>query len=62
GNFVAVASAGELPLASLSQRIAERGTPVKVAGRDATRRFAAGSPVLRDDYAPVDQLITRQAR
>src|SRR5262249_19641131 len=46
GNFVAVASAGELPVASLSQRIAERGTPVKVAGRDATRRFATGSPVL----------------
>ena len=62
GNFVAVASAGQLPLAALSRRLAQRATPVKVAGRDATRRFAAGSPVLRDDYAPVDQLITRPSK
>ncbi|HKA09132.1 MAG TPA: spermidine synthase, partial [Candidatus Dormibacteraeota bacterium] len=62
GNFVVVASAGQLPLTALSRRLAQRRTPVEVAGRDATRRFAAGSPVLRDDYAPVDQLITRPAR
>ena len=62
GNFVAVASAGQLPLAALSRRLAQRATPVKVAGRDATRRFAAGSPVLSDDYAPVDQLITRPSK
>lgn len=62
GNFVAVASAGQLPLAALSRRLAQRATPVKVAGRDATLRFAAGSPVLRDDYAPVDQLITRPSK
>lgn len=62
GNFVAVASAGQLPLAALSRRLAQRVTPVKVAGRDATLRFAAGSPVLSDDYAPVDQLITRPSK
>jgi len=62
GNFVVVASAGQLPLAALSRRLAQRGTAVEVAGGDATRRFAGGAPVLRDDYAPVDQLITRPAR
>ena len=62
GNFVVVASAGQLPLTALSRRLAQRRTPVEVADRAAARRFAAGSPVLRDDYAPVDQLITRPAR
>jgi len=62
GNFVVIASASPLPLAALRARLAVRGTPVTVAAGDDVGRFAAGSPVLTDDYAPVDQLITRPGR
>src|SRR5205807_9773187 len=60
GNFVILASASPLPLAALRTRLAERGTPMAVAAGPETARFAAGAPVLTDDAAPVDQLITHR--
>lgn len=62
GNFVVVASAAPLPIAALGARLAQRATRVAVAGNEAGRRFASGSPILTDDFAPVDQLITHPAR
>jgi MFS family permease len=59
GNFVIVASAAPLPLAALRARLDERGSSLQVADATASARFAAGAMVLRDDYAPVDQLLTR---
>jgi spermidine synthase len=60
GNFVIVASAAPLPVAALRARLARRGSALAVGEGDAVARFAAGAPVLRDDYAPVDQLLTRR--
>jgi spermidine synthase len=62
GNFVVLASASPLPLAALRARLARRGTPLAVAAGSEVSRFAAGAPVLSDDDAPVDQLITHPGR
>jgi hypothetical protein len=62
GNFVIVASAAPLPTTALRRRLAERGTPVVVSGPGAANAFADGAPVLTDDHAPVDQLITPRVR
>jgi hypothetical protein len=54
GNEVMIASDGPLPKAS--------GKPAggaRVYDRAALERLAAGAKLLRDDYAPVDQLETR---
>ncbi len=59
GNFVVVASASPLPLEALRSRLAQRATRLDVAAGGAVARFDAGAPILRDDYAPVDQLLTR---
>jgi hypothetical protein len=58
GNFVLLASAVPLPLDELRARIAARRTgEVVVAGR-RLERFTGAVPVLTDEYAPVDQLLT----
>jgi hypothetical protein len=62
GNFVVLASAAPLPLAALETRMHGRASGLGVASGDAVARFAAGARVLTDDYAPVDQLLTRPAR
>lgn len=59
GNFVVVASSSPLPLEALRGRLAQRGTRMAVAAGAAVARFDTGALVLRDDYAPVDQLLTR---
>lgn len=57
GNFVFVASDARLDASRLAAAIAARG------GTELVRAEAAGwagdAPVLVDDYAPVDQMITR---
>lgn len=59
GNFVLVASDAPLEVGAVQAALAERGlTEVMWAGEQA-RAFAGGARVLRDDYAPVDQLIGR---
>jgi len=58
GNYVIVASASPLPLDALRARLARRGSTLAVAAGDAVTRFAGDAMILRDDYAPVDQLLT----
>lgn len=53
GNFVMLASDRPLPA---SVRSLAPGT--FTVGRDEVERFAADGQILRDDYAPVDQLLT----
>jgi spermidine synthase len=58
GNFVVLASASPLPLDALRARLSQRKSSWGVAAGDAVSRFAGDAMVLRDDYAPVDQLLT----
>ncbi len=61
GNFILLGANDRLPAAGIQARNRERGDDdlvvVDAAELDA---FAAGAPVLTDDYAPVDQLIGRE--
>lgn len=57
GNFVLVGSQSPLDWSSIGGRILERGGfDAVLAGADA-EAFADGGQVLRDDFAPVDQLL-----
>ena len=58
GNFVLVGSDAPLDLAAIRAGDAARG-----GGKDARpgTTFAEDAPVLTDDYAPVDQLLTARA-
>jgi len=58
GNFVILASASPLPLAALGATLAARGSDLAVARGAAATRFAGDAPILTDDQAPVDQLIS----
>ncbi len=58
GNFVLFASQAPLPLEGLRDRIAARGGGEEVVSGRALGRFFAGAPLLTDEYAPVDQLLT----
>jgi MFS family permease len=58
GNAVIVASDLPIDVAVLAERAAVRGEPASVLDADAARRFAGDAPVLTDDWAPVDQLIS----
>lgn len=62
GNFVILASTSALPIAALDARLRERGTAATVVTAHEVTRFAEGAQVLRDEYAPVDQLITPRTR
>jgi spermidine synthase len=57
GNFVLVASTSALPIEAIRARLGERRTPFTVSTGRAVTAFSSGSPVLTDDYAPVDQLV-----
>jgi MFS family permease len=58
GNFVVVASAAPLRLDALRTRLAQRNSTLGLASGDAVPHFAGDAMILRDDYAPVDQLLT----
>ena len=58
GNFVLLASQAPLPLEGLRERIATRGGREEVVSGRALGSFFAGAPLLTDEYAPVDQLLT----
>lgn len=58
GNFVLLASDGPLPERGLLRRAARRPERESLISGARLRRFAGAGPRLRDDYAPVDQLIT----
>ena len=58
-NFILLASKSRLPLGRLNLALDEqRAADVIVAGADL-REFVGDATLLTDDYAPVDQLLTR---
>jgi len=62
GNFVLIGSRTELDWASIGARILDRGGfDAVLAGAEAAA-FADGARVLRDDFAPVDQLLSQPPR
>jgi spermidine synthase len=59
GNYVMVASVSPLPVAEIAAAIVGfDGDPVVITGTDL-QAFIGDARVLRDDFAPVDQLISR---
>jgi MFS family permease len=58
GNAVIVASDLPVDVAALAERAAVRGEPGSVLDGSAALRLAGDAPVLTDDWAPVDQLIS----
>ena len=58
GNLVLVASDRRLDVESLTRRAGAGDEPWSAVGRDAVEQFAGDAPVLTDDDAPVDQLLT----
>jgi hypothetical protein len=58
GNFVLVASDAPLDLDTILARNFARGDDDQVASGPDLDAFVDGAPVLSDDYAPVDQLLT----
>ncbi len=58
GNAVVVASDLPIDVAGLVDKAAVRGEPGSVLDGGAALRFAGEAPVLTDDRAPVDQLIS----
>jgi spermidine synthase len=58
GNLVAVASDRPLPTGEIDARLAERGSSWRTLEGEALRQWVGDAPVLTDDYAPVDQLLT----
>ncbi len=58
GNFVLVASDAPLDTAAIATANQARGDDDVVAAGEQVDRFIGSAPVLTDDYAPVDQLLT----
>ena len=59
GNFVIVGSQAALDTPALIRAIAERGGSEAVLTGADLESFTTGGIVLRDDFAPVDQMIDR---
>lgn len=59
GNFVLAASDQPIAVEETLERIAARGGREEAVTGDALEAFVGDAPVLRDDYAPVDQMIDR---
>jgi SAM-dependent methyltransferase len=58
GNAVLVASDVPIDVAALGKRAGTRGEPDSVLDAGVARRFVGDAPVLTDDWAPVDQLMS----
>jgi spermidine synthase len=58
-NFVILASTAPLPLAALRERTAALVDPATVLADADLSSFVDHAAVLTDDFAPVDQLLTR---
>jgi hypothetical protein len=58
GNAVLVASDVPIDVAALAKRAGSRGEPDSVLDAGVARRFVGDAPVLTDDWAPVDQLMS----
>ncbi|MGB7449176.1 MAG: fused MFS/spermidine synthase [Ornithinimicrobium sp.] len=61
GNLVAVASDAPIPTDEIDARLAERGSTWRTLEGEALAEWVGDAPVLTDDYAPVDQLLTPYA-
>ena len=59
GNFVLVASDRPIDEAGIERAVAARNGREVVIVDAAAVEFADGARVLRDEYAPVDQLLGR---
>ena len=55
GNFVL--TGGALDISGIVETLGARGSSEQVIAGARLRQFVDGSPTLRDDYAPVDQLL-----
>ncbi len=58
GNVVAVASRSPIPAAEIAEHLTDRELVWQVAQGEELARFVGDAPVLTDDFAPVDQLLT----
>ncbi|WP_235928302.1 fused MFS/spermidine synthase [Goekera deserti] len=58
GNVVAVASHQPLPIGGIEAALAQQDLAWQVAEGAELDRFVGQAPVLTDDFAPVDQLLT----
>jgi spermidine synthase len=58
GNLVAVVSRSPLPVADIAAALAQRDLNWEVADEVRLDEFVGDAPVLTDDFAPVDQLLT----
>jgi spermidine synthase len=58
GNVVAVASRSPIPAAEIAERLTDRDLLWQVMQGEDLDRFVGDAPVLTDDFAPVDQLLT----
>ena len=58
GNFVLVASDEPIDVEGIEAANRSRGDTDEIATGERLARFIGASPVLTDDYAPVDQLLT----
>lgn len=58
GNFVLVATDGDLDLDALEERSRQHGEPGSVIAGAALAELIGDAQVLTDDFAPVDQLLT----
>jgi len=59
GNFVLVASDVPIDATAIQDAISSRGGSERVITGKAVRDFAGGARSLRDEFAPVDQLLSR---
>jgi spermidine synthase len=58
GNLVASASDSPFDTGAWGERIAERGSGWRIVSGAALDEWIGDAPVLTDDFAPVDQLLT----
>ena len=58
GNLVVFASPSPLPLDALESALAAKVPAMRIVAGDDLRGFVRQAPVLTDDFAPVDQLVT----
>ncbi|MBS3939859.1 MAG: fused MFS/spermidine synthase [Actinobacteria bacterium] len=58
GNFVVIASDAPLPIADIEAANRRGGRGDEVLSGSDLEVFTGGAPVLTDDFAPVDQLLT----
>lgn len=62
GNLVLVASGAPVDLDAVTASFAERDLDWSTMSGDELAEWSADAPVLTDDYAPVDQLLTPYGR